>query len=759
LNEAVSIVLDAVLLVTLLASLWVALRRSRAVQIQFGPQAAVVGLWLTAWSSLVLSGLVLTMGDAFPGLSHSGPLLRAVFAWAMLGGACLLSTGQLPGWILPTGTALGVLGAVLSWTGSVELARWAALVAEAPPLVAAGLRLGAGPEPATPWSRALAPLVVGMAAVLAAPNLVDAWEHDSPPVLALALVLAPVLFALQLRAVSDANRERVRRERDVLERRFEARTDELARANRSLRREVERHQRTEDALRASELRHRLVAEVSSDFSFEVHVDRERGLDVEWVSGSFERITGHSAEDLAGWGFVSMLASDQQSETQTIVEGIEGKASTTEIEREIQIPTGEKRLLKIRVVSVEEAGGGLRVVGGARDITEARRAQEERLHLEHQLEDSQRLESLGVLTGGIAHDFNNLLAVVLGNLRLVRDELPADSPVLDRLRKVRTAGEYAVRLTEQMLAYSGKASLTLSPTDLSDLTRETQDLLHAALPESARLEFDLASTAVVEGDETRLRQVLLNLVANAGESLPDGRGSVTVRVRRDEGEPDDRLGWLGDLPKAPCVLLEVSDDGCGMDAALQRRIFDPFFTTKFSGRGLGLASVLGIVRSHAGAIRVESKSGQGTLLQVRLPVSSGTPEKAAPPLRAERGCSHVLVVDDDESVLELAAEFLDRTGHTVVTALGGREGVARFREASDRIDVVVLDLGMPDLDGEAVFEELRRIRSDVRVVLTTGYREEHAARRFEARGVAAFLGKPYEPEQLVEAVARAGAHDR
>jgi len=749
-------VLDVALLVLLLAGLWIALQRSRAIDQRYGPHAAATGLWLLGWTLLVLSGLILTTRDAFPSLSHSGPLLRAGFAWSMLAGAWYVSGARLPSWIVPVGASLGFLGAGLSALGWSEVARWVGLASEVPPLLFAAARLGRGPAPLTLWSRSLSPLFVAMAGVMAAPTLVSGWRPDSPPVLALALVFAPALFAAQLRSAADANRERLRRERDVLEGRFSARTDELAAANRSLRREIERHELTDEALRESEQRHRVVAELSSDFTFDLDVSSDRGVEIRWVSGSFERITGRPPETLEGWGFVSLLAPTRQAETRTMVEGIRGVARTMETEHEIETPAGERRLLNIRVVSMEEAGGGLRVVGGARDVTEERRAQQLRSDLEHQLQDSQRLESLGVLTGGIAHDFNNLLSVILGNLRLALEDTPESSPAHVRLEKVRAAGEYAAELTEQMLAYSGKASITRVPTDLGLLAQEMEALLAAALPEGARLELEVGPACVVDGDATRLRQVLLNLVANGGESLSGGRGRVAVRIACDEGASDDPRGWFGDVPEAPSVILEVSDDGCGMDAELQRRIFDPFFTTKFSGRGLGLASVLGIARSHGGAIRVDSKPEQGSSLLVRLPRSSGTPAELTPVVRAESGCGHVLLIDDDESVVELAAEFLVRSGHTVETAIGGYAGVERFRAGQEEIDVVVLDLGMPDLDGGEVFEELRRIRPDVRVVLSTGYREEQAFRRFEASGVAAFLGKPYEPEQLIDAVARARA---
>jgi PAS domain S-box-containing protein len=745
--------LEAALFTLLLATLALAVGRLGRVRALYGAYAVATNLWLAAWIVLVLSGLLAASAATLPNLAVAVPFLRTLFAWGTLAGAWVVATSHVPAWVLPAGILLGSVGSGLELAGAAGTGHLTSLFLDVPPLVGAGLLLRRRPGPLTLRARALGPLHLAMAALVAVASVLG-HEPDSAAVLAVALVVAPALFLAQFGTVADLRRSRTRREREELERSFTARTEELAALNRSLRQEVERHQATEKALRKSEKRHRLVSEMGSDFIFEMRVNRDRGLEPEWVSGAFERITGHPSEALQGWAFVSLLAPEQQDETRSLVAGFEGRGSTRVFEREIQTPAGQKRLLKIQVVSIREDGGDLRVVGGASDVTEPRRAARERESLEQQLQDVQRLESLGVLTGGIAHDFNNLLAVILGNLRLALEEIPEDSAARGRLGRARSAGEHAARLTEQMLAYSGKASVSLAPTDLSELVRETEDLLHAALAAPARLEFELAPDAVVEGDATRLRQVLLNLVANAGESLAGGRGTVTVRTWAEEASPEDCLGWLGEAPDGRCVFLEVADDGCGMPPNLRRRIFDPFFTTRFSGRGLGLASVLGIAKAHGGAIRVESKVGQGTSLRVRMPAARRALAAEPPRDGALRGTGCVLVIDDDEAVLELAEAFLERSGHSVITALGGRVGVELFRERPDQFDAVLLDLGMPDLDGEQVFAELRSIRPDVPVVLATGYTEEHAAERFAASGVAGFLGKPYEAEELVEAIARA-----
>jgi nitrogen-specific signal transduction histidine kinase/CheY-like chemotaxis protein len=398
------------------------------------------------------------------------------------------------------------------------------------------------------------------------------------------------------------------------------------------------------------------------------------------------------------------------------------------------------------------------VGAARDITEERRADEERRKLELHMLEAQRLESLALLTGGVAHDFNNLLVVILGNSRMALAEAAPDTPLATRLARVCAAAEHGARLTEQMLAYSGKSALALKPIELSYLVEETADLLRASVAERCRLELDLAPRAPVEGDSTQLQQVLMNLVANASEALDGVSGTVCVRTGRTQQDALDLAGAAGTEDAAPgaYAFLEVSDDGRGMDAATRARVFEPFFTTKFSGRGLGLAAVLGIVRAHRGVIRVQSAAGAGTRICVLLPEAPGAASsRAVAPARSKplRHRGTVLIVDDQDFVIEVAQAFLERAGHRVVTAVGGRAGIECFRDRGHEIDAVLLDLAMPDADGEAVLLEMQRLRPDVRVIIATGYSVGYAADRIRAHGVAGFVRKPYEPEEILDQVER------
>jgi CheY-like chemotaxis protein len=309
----------------------------------------------------------------------------------------------------------------------------------------------------------------------------------------------------------------------------------------------------------------------------------------------------------------------------------------------------------------------------------------------------------------------------------------------------------------MLTYAGKAPSDRKVIDASEVVSGMLELVRAALPDSCQLDLDLAPGLRIEADETQIQQVVLNLVTNAGEALEGARGRVGLRVTPLLAGPADLAGAHGaaDAKPGEYVALEVRDSGRGLDPEARERIFDPFFTTKFTGRGMGLASTLGIVRSHGGVAGLESAPGRGTTARVLLPrvrAVETAPSATAPvAARSEHATGRILVVDDDPAVLELASEFLTRAGFAVIATRGGREGIERLRDEGDSIDAVVLDLSMPDVGGEQAFLEMRQIRPGLPIVLASGFSEEFASERFGAPGTAGFLRKPYTPEALVECV--------
>jgi len=391
-----------------------------------------------------------------------------------------------------------------------------------------------------------------------------------------------------------------------------------------------------------------------------------------------------------------------------------------------------------------------------DITERRQAEKERLALEAQIQQAQKLESLGVLAGGIAHDFNNLLVSVLGNASLALDKLPQESREWNLVKGIERSACRAADLTKQMLAYSGRGQFVIGPIDLSKLVEEMTHLLRASISKKVMLKLDFPEDLpAVEADATQVRQVVMNLITNASEAIDDQSGLLTVRTGIMEADRAylSEVHLDDDLPAGSYVFIEVTDTGCGMEEAVRAKIFDPFFTTKFTGRGLGLAAVLGIVRGHRGAIRIQSEVGQGTAIRVLFPASDRT---IVPALVAEgapseklRGTGTVLVVDDEEDVRCVARRMLEESGFTVLTANDGREALVVFRERRDAIDAVVLDLTMPFLSGEEVFREMRRMRADARVILSSGYNQQEAIDRFAGKGLAGFLQKPYRSDTLLE----------
>ncbi len=377
---------------------------------------------------------------------------------------------------------------------------------------------------------------------------------------------------------------------------------------------------------------------------------------------------------------------------------------------------------------------------------------ERKRLEQRLRESQKLESIGLLAGGVAHDFNNLLTGILGNASLALDELSPVHPVRPILENVILASERAAHLTRQLLAYSGKGRFLIQPINLSELVREIASLLRLTIPKKVHLRLDLDDKLPpVEADSSQIQQLIMNLVLNGAEAIGDGIGAVlvTTGVRTVDETYTQSALMRDELAPGNYVYLEVHDTGCGMDEQTKAKIFDPFFTTKFTGRGLGLAAALGIVRGHKGDIKVYSTPGRGSTFKILLPAAAGGYEEAGQesPRQELQGQGTVLIVDDEDIVLRTGKAALERYGYRVLTAANGLEALEVFRAASGEVSLVLLDMTMPVMNGEETLVELTRIRPDVRVMVSSGYNELEAVRRFGGTGVAAFIQKPYTSAQL------------
>jgi two-component system, cell cycle sensor histidine kinase and response regulator CckA len=403
---------------------------------------------------------------------------------------------------------------------------------------------------------------------------------------------------------------------------------------------------------------------------------------------------------------------------------------------------------------DAAGQPVQMVGVTWDITARKKLEQERATFELRVQESQKLERLGVLAGGIAHDFNNILTAILGNADLAEGSLARDDSARPFLADIGVGARRAAELCRQMLAYAGKGRFVLGLCDLNQLVEETARLLHVSISKTTVLRFHPhAHLPLVLGDPTQLRQVIMNFVTNASDAIGERTGAITIGtgvVSADRPYLDEII--LGqNIPPGEYVYLDVGDDGQGMSAETLERIFEPFFTTKFTGRGLGLAAVLGIVRTHRGALNVRSEPGKGSTFRLLLPVSR---EPGQPALKVRAGTSLVargaiLVVDDEETVRAVAGAMLAKVGFKVLTASDARQAVDLFSSRRKEIVAVLMDLTMPRLDGEDLFGKLRRTDPDIPVLLMSGYTEHETIARFIGKGLAGFIQKPFGLEDLRE----------
>lgn len=396
-----------------------------------------------------------------------------------------------------------------------------------------------------------------------------------------------------------------------------------------------------------------------------------------------------------------------------------------------------------------------------DVTARKRATEKKLEYERRMQETQRLESLGVLAGGIAHDFNNILMAILGYADLAQQELSPVSPAMECIVEVEKAARCAGELCKQMLAYSGKGHFVVDRFMLNDIIQEMLHLLKHSISKRAVLNLHLAhQLPLIEGDATQIRQVVMNLVINASDALEEKSGSISVTtgaMQCDKRYLFDTFGLI-DLEEGLYLVLEIADTGCGMPQETIERIFDPFYTTKFTGRGLGLAAVLGIVRGHKGALKVYSEVGKGSIFKVLLPAVEETEEErlataaaVTEKKRENERSGLVLLVDDEETNRALGQRMLKKLGMDVVTACDGIDAIEIYRERGAEICCVVLDLTMPRMNGEETFRKLREIDASARVILTSGYSREELSERLKVKGFKAFLEKPYTSQVLADTI--------
>lgn len=462
-----------------------------------------------------------------------------------------------------------------------------------------------------------------------------------------------------------------------------------------------------------------------------------GIIQSWNLGA-QQIFGYTPEEAIGRSISLLVPPGRVHEESDIAERIRHGGRVKNFETVRARKDGKLIPVSLTVSPLRDESGA--IVGASqiiRDITEQK-------ELEQQLRQSQKLESLGVLAGGLAHDFNNLLTGIMGNASLAVQDVENPELIRERMQEVLSASERAALLVRQMLAYAGKGHFIVEAVDLSQQVNEIVTLLRTSIPRLVELDLRLAADLPrIEADRSQVQQVIMNLAINGAEAIGERPGKVSITTASREGNAE------------PQVVLEVVDNGCGMDEHTKARIFDPFFTTKFTGRGLGLAAVTGIIRTHRASISVESAPGRGSTFTIVFP-AAGVDGAAAPAeYQVElRGYGNILVVDDEELVRSMAKFTLERCGYSVELANDGRSAVALVTARPHDFAAILLDLTMPVMSGDEALRHIRQIRPDVPVVLSSGFSEDEALHRFRQAGLAGFLQKPYTATALAKRIKQA-----
>jgi two-component system, cell cycle sensor histidine kinase and response regulator CckA len=491
-----------------------------------------------------------------------------------------------------------------------------------------------------------------------------------------------------------------------------------------------------------------------------------------LNHTMERFTGWTQAEAAGKRLTDILvlvdAADHESHTNLLERVFQNQSQLAPITESLlrARDTTTRYVSGTAAALHNQAGAVVGVVLAFHDISEQKKAEEERLLWERQILETQKLESLGVLAGGIAHDFNNLLTGILGNASLVLDELEHGSPERDSIKQIEIAALRAAELTRQMLAYAGKGRFVIQLIDLNELIVEMAALLKASIAKPVALQFDLAAhLPPIEGDATQIRQIVMNLIMNAAEAIGESQGIIRIKTQPQQFHEERTAGTTAVVVDEPLsgdyIALDVSDTGSGMDAATVARIFEPFFTTKFTGRGLGLAAVMGIIRGHHGRLQVTSEVGKGTVFSIFLPSVEGHAELMPAPTAHRAGPAKratVLVVDDDAVARSVTTDILQHHAFTVIAVNDGQEAVDTYTAHCADIDCVLLDLIMPRMDGIEALERIHQINAQARVVLMSGYSEQEATKQIAHLQVAGFLEKPFTMATLLETIRQVLSQD-
>jgi two-component system, cell cycle sensor histidine kinase and response regulator CckA len=514
--------------------------------------------------------------------------------------------------------------------------------------------------------------------------------------------------------------------------------------------------KNQEALRESEARYKMLAENSFDVIWTMDLTGN----FTYVSPSVAHLRGYTPEEIMQQSFDEMFSPASQKTMlhhmrKHIAAAQEGRQLPTEnfeVEQPCKDGTSVWTEIVMRVM-YDESGSAVGIIGISRNIQERKRT-------EQALQHAQRMESIGVLAGGIAHDFNNLLGTMMGNLSLAENYLTDHHQARTNITKTLAAIDRAAELTQQLLAYSGKGKIQTAKIDLGELVEEHVSLFKISLPKNVTLKTHLSAEPVyINGDPGQIEQIIMNLIINGGEALGDKHGIVSINLSSVVMGTDVLLQYSkltnNGLKEGSYAMLEVSEDGIGMSQETLSRIFDPFFTTKFTGRGLGLSAVLGIIKGHKGGISVVSKEGVGTTFRVILPMCD-PPEKgttSAEVNTAQDGSvtTTVLVIDDESAIASMADEILKLGNYITIVELNPLKGIEQYKQHHAEIGVVLLDLTMPEMSGKEVLDALREINPGVKIIISSGYSQEEMLKKIGLAKVSGFIQKPYRIQSLLTMV--------
>jgi len=502
-----------------------------------------------------------------------------------------------------------------------------------------------------------------------------------------------------------------------------------------LQEEIRERNRIEKALRESEEKYRQLVENASDAILVI----QEGV-IKFANPSTLRMTGYSREELIQVPFVELIhPADRELMVDRHRRRLKGEDVVASYAFRAISREGLELWLQINSVSISWEDRPA-VLSFVRDITQEKR-------LEGQLRQSQKMEAIGTLAGGIAHDFNNLMTTIQGNVSLMLFDIDLSHPNYKNLKNIEKQIERGARLTSQLLGYAKKGKYQAKPMDLNRFVMETSEAFGRTRKEISINRQLAADLLPIEADQGQIEQVLLNLYVNAADAMVHG-GKLDLKTANVTQTAIKSK--LYTPRKGRYVLLSVADSGGGMDSEIQQRMFEPFFTTKEIGRGtgLGLASVYGIIKGHGGYIEVESAKNRGTTFSIYLPAS---PKKITAQLESAgsmvKGSGTILLIDDEKMVLDIGVQLLGKMGYTVLQAANGKKALELYKAHRDAIDLVILDIIMPEMSGGQLFDRLIKIKPDAKVLLSSGYSIDGEARELLQRGCRGFIQKPFSLNQL------------